>query len=984
MKVHIDVGDKNETSHTLNYTIQGQKDIAGLGERKKHLVFEDHLCRSTLLDQAGSKYLGNECLQISGKLCNGPMAESQTVISHCDLDMLEISEDSCSIPENGDNDYKDSFTPEIQQAYRIFQSFLLEKHKAVTAPFWFPVGDQAGNNMCLKKIDNKFVKREYKSITEFVADFRQMLENCYRFHGVDHWISKQAQKLEIILEQKLTLLSRTLREKTALAVTSRGRFGTEDEKAPVGTSTRRRSVPRNLAAISVCGSESIMVQALRLEEQQRAKEEKRQRDLEKKEAGEASAKEVEEWEHSLLSLAEPWPISTMWELPAIGHFLCLAQTALNLPEIVFFELERCLLMPRCSSFLAKIMTSLLCPPHRRMTLHRRPALPYRRWEVELRQKVLGWYQSVGRAKDQEACAEHLGLCHRFFWTLGETSPLEEKPFHLLPFNQCVWLLKGLCDNVYETQKDVQDAVLGQPIHECRESILGYDSQDNTYIHFPHFCGADLRIYCQSPCLPLEFPLPSFSVKKIETEIVDRTEENLSTCPEVKAGNWEFCLRVRDDGSEESEVDWKGPDKFQFPCKEELPSPEMIKDKPMEVKQSIELKEEDKKDTDYEPCIRVGMNCYMGKFPANSLSANALEASLPSEIGVTVKNRSSYQNRHPCHKCSMDSHSNPEPHSCLCFTAESDRTASVIFRQTCHSRAETGKIQSKKKRRKKKKEKLLGVKAGTGKLGLKKLRQARVAKSTMCKAAADLKRKDKRKKQKLGRRFVPKKTQEKSKDHPLQLPVEPTFKLVCTSLDELRDLISKTEDELDELESTKKRCERWYIKREAVKELHITLIRLLNELLPWEPKLLKAFHRNRARLKKESDDFKKHPEYENFVREEWVAFEVDGDAYKEGSSSTEISRELKDEDKTERLLKGGSGTTDCENHIGNHSLAHLVSRPEVNTSLSETGPLTRSSKRRQSGGLDEDCNLIKKGKMVADDFVTPEPQAKGIAGQECWK
>ncbi|MCI4386886.1 hypothetical protein PGIGA_G00067870 [Pangasianodon gigas] len=982
MKVHIDVGDKNETahpSHTLNYTIQGQKDIAGLGDRKKHLIFEDHLCGSTLLDQAGSKYLGNECLQISGQLCNGPMAESQTVISHCDLDMLEISEDSCSIPENGDNDYKDSFTPEIQQAYRIFQSFLLEKHKAVTAPFWFPVGDQAGNNMCLKKIDNKFVKREYESITEFVADFRQMLENCYRFHGVDHWISKQAQKLEIILEQKLTLLSRTLREKTALAVTSRGRFGTEDEKAPVGTSTRRRSVPRNLAAISVCGSESIMVQALRLEEQQRAKEEKRQRDLEKREAGEASAKEVEEWEHSLLSLAEPWPISTMWELPAIGHFLCLAQTALNLPEIVFFELERCLLMPRCSSFLAKIMTSLLCPPHRRMTLHRRPALPYRRWEAELRQKVLGWYQSIGRAKDQEACAEHLGLCHRFFWTLGETSPLEEKPFHLLPFNQRVWLLKGLCDNVYETQKDVQDAVLGQPIHECRESILGYDSQENTYIHFPHFCGADLRIYCQSPCLPLEFPLPSFSVKKLETEMEDRTEENLSTCPEVKVGNWDFCLRVQDDGSEESEVDWKGPDKFQFPCKEELPSPEMIKDKPMEVKQSIELKEEDKKDTDYEPCLRVGMNCYMGKFPANSLSANALEASLPSEIGATVKNGSSCQNRHPCPKCSMDSHSNPEPHSCLCFTAESDRTASVIFRQTSHSRAETGKIQAKKKRRKKKKEKLLGVKAGTGKLGLKKLRQARVAKSTMCKAAADLKRKDKRKKQKLGRRFVPKKTQEKNKDHPLQLPVEPTFKLVCTSLDELRDLISKTEDELDELESTKKRCERWYIKREAVKELHITLIRLLNELLPWEPKLLKAFHRNRARLKKESDDFKKHPEYENFVREEWVAFEVDGDAYKEGSSSTEISRELKDEDKTERLLKGGFGTTDCENHIGNHSLAHLVSRPEVNTSLSESGPLTRSSKRRQSGGLDEDFSLIKKVKMVADDSVTPEPQTKGSSG-----
>lgn len=38
--------------------------------------------------------------------------------------------------------------------------------------------------------------------------------------------------------------------------------------------------------------------------------------------------------------------------------------------------------------------------------------------------------------------------------------------------------------------------------------------------------------------------------------------------------------------------------------------------------------------------------------------------------------------------------------------------------------------------------------------------------------------------------------------------------------------------------------RWYYRREAVKELHGTLIRLLNELSPWEPKLVKAFQRNR--------------------------------------------------------------------------------------------------------------------------------------------
>lgn len=237
---------------------------------------------------------------------------------------------------------------------------------------------------------------------------------------------------------------------------------------------------------------------------------------------------MEEWESSLLSLAEPWPVRTMWELPAIGHFLCLAQTALNLPEIVFYELERCLLMPRCSSFLAKIMTSLLCHPHKRTAVHRRPPLPYRKWEAELRRRVQGWYRAVGRVEDQTGRAERLGLCHQFFWTLGEVSPLEETPFHLLAFNQRVWLLKGLCDHVYETQKDVQDAVLGQPIHECRESILGYDEQENAYIHFPHFCGADLRIYCQSPCVAMEFPLPLFHVKRSEDD-PEGSEVKEETC-----------------------------------------------------------------------------------------------------------------------------------------------------------------------------------------------------------------------------------------------------------------------------------------------------------------------------------------------------------------------------------------------------------------------------------------------------------------------
>ncbi|TMS08192.1 Uncharacterized protein E3U43_005675 [Larimichthys crocea] len=184
----------------------------------------------------------------------------------------------------------------------------------------------------------------------------------------------------------------------------------------------------------------------------------------------------------------------------------------------------------------------------------------------------------------------------------------------------------------------------------------------------------------------------------------------------------------------------------------------------------------------------------------------------------------------------------------------------------------------------------------------RLSPAETAKSAVRRVSSTIKRKDKKKKHKTGKKLE---LSKKIKDEP---PVEPSFKLVCTSLEELRELISKTEDELDDLESTKKRLGRWYYRREAVKDLHSTLIRLLNELSPWEPKLVKAFQRNRLRLKKEFDDFKKHPEYNNFVREECIS----------SSSSS-------DDDEERSLEKEACSLSDHYRRSEEEDLEHMVPR-----------------------------------------------------------
>ncbi|XP_029564401.1 uncharacterized protein KIAA2026 isoform X2 [Salmo trutta] len=1022
-----DMSDKRDSHHSLFFSLNQDcrsELCSGSQQQKAHLV-----------SSSDSKWHSTQCSRlVTEGLSNGTSLENVNVLSHGSSTndfalrhgVPEISND-LSLPEvyiPTTVRVEEDLSYELQQAYRIFHGFLLEKHKGITTPFLHPIGfkdhtdraeGQLKQSMCFRRMEEKFVSREYETITEFVADFRLMLENCYRHHGVDHWISKQAQKLEIMLEQKLTLLSRTLREKTTLVVTSKGRFGTEDERGPVGTSTRRRSVPRSLATITVGGNESIMIQALRLEEQQKVKEEKRQRELEKKEAEETSAKDVEEWECSLLSQVAQNPVKTLWELPAIGHFLCLAQAALNLPEIVFFELERCLLMPRCSVFLSKIMSSLLCQPQRRGTLHRRPALTYRHWESELRQRVQGWYYAMGTAEDQGWMAEQLGLSHQFFRTAGEVSPLEENPFHLLPFIQRVWLLKGLCDNVYETQKDVQDAVLGQPIHECRESILGYDGNENAYIHFPHFCGADLRIYCQSASMPPDFPFPAVWVRRVEPDegisedsdeqkdsehLVSMETEDYEEKPSsdrmsggrIKGENGStsrggsfhtWGMKEEDDDSSVSVEDGDKED-----CKpkqnrhtgsstssshiKDFVGRGCVKKKPQEVEyrpDRLQVKQEEGSDSSSsgsssESCqthLSVGEHSYTGKSPGEITGRPSVAVPM-RQTDVKVDGDKLTEGLRPCPRCvSKMGAKSEDNHRCRCAKNKASTTSASGAghpRKMNFTEDKMDRIRAKKKKRKKKRE--VRATGGQRRPDRTRLCKAKAARSTLQRAATNIKKKDKRKKRKMGKKLS-------SKKKP-QLPVEHGFRLVCTSLEELRELISRTEDELDELENTKKRSvskERWYFRREAVKDLHITLIRLLNELSPWEPKLVKAFHRNRLRLKKDYDDFKKHPDYDNFVREEWVAEDVDRSTGDNTRLTEEEERQQQDQT-VQRILWTGEDSVQVRAESLRGSFT-VVTRQEMLT-LNEHRPSTRGLKRLHSA-IDEDPSLIKIGRIGSNKMTT---------------
>ncbi|XP_054253548.1 uncharacterized protein KIAA2026 homolog [Indicator indicator] len=804
--------------------------------------------------------------------------------------------------KRGGCSWEQSLNPELRQGYRILSEFLLEKYRPLTAPFLKPLADQAypaeegaGSlssrnssqalqqlpaGMWLLKMEEKFSSGQYTGIADFVGDFRLMLETCYRLHGVDHWLSRQAQKLEMMLEQKLALLSRHLREKTSIAATSRGYYGLEDEKGEACISTRRRSVPCNLVGLSTGMFESVMVQVVRQEEQLRAKEEKRLREQERKEAEEASQKEIEEWEKSLLAQAAPTRMETMWEIPAIGHFLCLAQQILNLPEIVFYELERCLLMPQCNAFLSKIMTSLLSPPHRRSTLHRRPTLSYRTWEAALRQKVQHWYTVVGQTDNPNSSAEKLGLCPQFFKVLGEVNPLEERSFHELPFYQKVWLLKGLCDFVYETQKDVQDAVLGQPIHECREVILGYDYLENAYVHFPQFCGADVRIYKQKPFQAPEFPSPPIKVKKVsrirlekvkrecisksngevgsggreeqlchsKTE-VEKTMDSLVVCPEQKAHLGIFRVTTEEINCETKTsrvCDIRKTGSYKENLRNLISSGEIVDGHASSGEMRV---------------VENGQGCVemtRVKAEVSPFKENTLKA------------------------CKMHVNGTHNDNQNINYHKTAEET---MLEKSLQIKKKLSKLQAKKKKKKRKKLKDILTENLQRKLDdLQRKREMHLHpfksyKSEIQNKLFIIKKKAKHKKHKSGKKSVSKKAITKKRKSVTKSTI-PEFQLICTNLDELRDLITKIENELKDLEDIKKKSGRWYHRKQAVKELHGTLTRLLNELLPWEPKLMKAFQRNRSRLKKDYDDFKRHPDHDKFTRDLWNNDESEVDSGKD--------------------------------------------------------------------------------------------------------
>ncbi|XP_070200432.1 streptococcal hemagglutinin-like [Littorina saxatilis] len=414
----------------------------------------------------------------------------------------EVTQDSAIEEEDQEEEEeKAPLSYELQEGWKILDYFLRKVDSNLTFHFRDAVDssfpdtqdyyEKVKEPVWLNLMREKFQKREYSSITEFITDFRRMVYNCCSFNGTTHHLSRKADKLLYMLTQKLNLLRHDIRQKTTEDVTTPWLEKQDNQDGLFGFGQRKRNSTYRRDVTSE------MRRQLRQEEEEKAKLARKQKKEDKSAADIAAQQEMLDWEDEHLTVG---PIKSIirhsWELPQVGMFLHLCRDVLNLEEVPYFELERCLAMPRQSSRLQKIMTSILSTPFQRQRLDKMNMMPYKVWTEKLGKKLDVWFKTLTDCQGNTAqAAFKLGIEERFFQIVGLTNPLQEKSFHNLSFYRKVWILKSVCENLAESDNAFAKAIedTDYPTDQ-RETVEGVDRHGNVYIYMPQFCGEFLRVY----------------------------------------------------------------------------------------------------------------------------------------------------------------------------------------------------------------------------------------------------------------------------------------------------------------------------------------------------------------------------------------------------------------------------------------------------------------------------------------------------------
>ncbi|XP_022179574.1 uncharacterized protein KIAA2026-like isoform X2 [Myzus persicae] len=213
-------------------------------------------------------------------------------------------------------------------------------------------------------------------------------------------------------------------------------------------------------------------------------------------------------------------ISSMWELPEIGNFVAILFKKLDLDIVNQGEIENMFLMPKESTTMAKIMTTLLMPVKKTKSIDQ--VMPYKVWSEKLSKKVSDWCKVYHTKKQNKVIVMNsLGIHPDFWLVVNEKNPLIEKDYSELSYFIKVWLVKGLCDYVTIKFKTINDIITNCNERQC--TIWKNDLETEEYFFFNSM--PDLRIYYYN--IPYDEPCLEFleSVKTVKQVV--QFEDNLT-------------------------------------------------------------------------------------------------------------------------------------------------------------------------------------------------------------------------------------------------------------------------------------------------------------------------------------------------------------------------------------------------------------------------------------------------------------------------
>ncbi|CAH1726664.1 unnamed protein product [Aphis gossypii] len=401
---------------------------------------------------------------------------------------------------------------EISEIYKIFKEIYLKappilkdlSDNSVEIDYTESVQEQIDFN----KIDKKFKNGEYGSITDAIKDIRTVFLNCYSFYGTRSDHTKKSLEIEELLEEKISHLDKDYKSLANVNLT----FNLLNIERKLNSKLR---YPKDcydsvlLRSVAHCRPERLQ-KYHKILSTTLTTDEDNAHILEK----------ILCWENEVYfnDIFHRY-ISSMWELPEIGNFVAILFKKLDLDIVNQGEIERMFLMPKESTTMGKIMTTLLMPVKKTKFVGQ--IMPYKIWSEKLSKRVSDWCRVYhAKKKNKVIVMNSLGI-HPDFWAIvNEKNPLVERDYCELSYFMKVWLVKGLCDYVTIKYKTINDIITNCNERQC--TIWKNDLETEEYFFFESM--PDLRIYYYN--IPYDEPSLEFLESvKTEKEIVE-VENNL--------------------------------------------------------------------------------------------------------------------------------------------------------------------------------------------------------------------------------------------------------------------------------------------------------------------------------------------------------------------------------------------------------------------------------------------------------------------------